>query len=872
MNITFKIRLKIQNCFYKKQAILLFLFLFGNTLTFAQTDIEVNKPNLSKRANKDSIVNIIDTNSKIIKAIKLAKSDLKTEVKYKAQDSIIYDADTKTFLLYKKGNIIYDDLELNSDAIIYNVDSSTLSASMTDTVVTDSTEKPLFKQADQQFTFSNLAYNFKSQRAIVEGAKTQYNDGFIISNQIKRNQDKSIFGLRNIYTTCSLDTPHFGIYAKKIKVIPNLVGISGPAQLVIENIPTPLVLPFGIFPLKKGEHAGFILPKYNFELRRGFGLTNFGYYIPINDYMNLRLTGDIFSFGSYRVNATSNYIKRYKYNGGINIGYSKNIIERNEDVFYDQSNSFNISWNHSIDPKLLRGASFSANVNIASSNNNQFNFNNNIDRYLNNTLSSSISYSKNWKGKPYNFSIVAGHDQNNTTRLFTLRLPTITFGASGLTPFVRKNMIGKPKWYEKISFTYNATAINTLSFYDTAFTASTISVRNMNNGIEQRVNSGYNTTILKYLNWNINASYNEYWYSKKLFQFYNIGRASLDTILNNGFYAARNYSFGTGLTTNIFGLKTFKKGWLRGIRHHLTPKVDLNYTPDFGSPFYNFYYETFLDKNFGKRQVFYYDGAPIGRPAVGKSGSIGLGLGNTLQVKIKNNKDTTNGGITKVAVFDNFDFRTSYNLLADSNNWAPITFGYSANIANVLRITGGGELDMYAADTSINQVYRAKYYQYTINNNPLRFNGANLRFSKDFTSDNKTKKNNTDTTKKAALSDYLHNDITWSVSLNANFSVTNRYIKRSRKDTVEWNGDFNFSGNIGLTENWKVTFSSGYRIVTKEIVASSIGIQRNLHCWEMSFNIIPFGFARGYEFSLRPKSSLLKDLNVRRQRNFNDNF
>jgi LptD protein len=880
MNFKFKIRLKIQNCSNKFGAIPLFLFVFVNTLTFAQTRNEADKPYLSTSALKDSLSQKlgIKSDSTIITktdSIKLAKSDLKGEVKYKAKDSIVYDAENKIFLFYNKGNILYDDLELNSDAIEYNIDSSTLVASPTDTAITDSTEKPLFKQADQLFTFSKLQYNFKSQRALVEGAKTQYNDGFIISKQIKRNQDKSIFGLTNIYTTCNLDTPHFGIYAKKIKIIPDLVGISGPAQLVIENIPTPLVLPFGIFPLKKGEHAGFILPKYNFEQRRGFGLTNFGYYIPISEYMNLRLNGDIFSFGSYRANASTTYTKRYAFSGNLNVSYSKNVTERFDDVFYDKSNSFSVNWSHSIDPKLLRGATFNASVNIGSSNNNQFNFNNSLEKYLNNTLSSTITYSKSWKGKPYYLAINASHSQNNTTRRFDIRLPEISFAASGLTPFAKKNIIGKPKWYDKISVNYSANAINTISFFDTAFTMSTLQFNNFNNGIEQKLSTAYNTTILKFFNWNISANYAEFWNTKKQFQYYDIATQEIDTTINNGFFTARSYTASTGLTSNIYGLKTFKSGRLRGIRHHASPTISLNYTPDFADPFYNYYYQTFLDKSFNRRQLYYYEGTPIGRPGTGKSGNISFGLTNNLQVKLKSKSDSSNGGIKKIAIFDNFNFNTSYNIIADSNNWAPLSIGYTTNIANKFRVTGGADFDFYSADTNRNNYNtRSKYLEYAINKKPLRFNGTSMQISTNYGSAKKTSVTKKDTTHNQinkVESEYLNNSVSWTININANFALRNTYIKTSKKDTLTFTGDVNFNGDIGLTENWKLNYRSGYSFTSKGITGSEIGITRNLHCWEMSFAIIPFGFARGYVFSLHPKSSILKDLDIRRQRNFNDN-
>jgi LptD protein len=854
---------KILKHHYKNVASTLLFLFFVNTLTIAQTKDSLLLNNTKLQS---------DTNTGIAKdSLPIANSDLKGVVKYSASDSIVYDAQIKQFLLYKNGQILYDDLDLKAGFITYNIDSSTMTAAPLDTVITDSTEKPIFKQAEQTFTFSELNYNFKSQRAMVIGAKTQYNDGFIISKQIKRNNDKSIFGLTNIYTTCDLDTPHFGIYAKKIKIIPDVVGISGPAQFVIEGIPTPLVLPFGIFPLKKGQHAGFILPQYGFNVAQGFGLTNIGYYQPINDYMDVKFGADIYSLGSYRASAATRYLKRYAYNGSLTLSFSKNVIQRSNDIFYDQSNTIMFGWQHSIDPRLLRGASFSANVNIGSSNSNQFNFNNNVQALLNNTMSSNINYSKSWPGKPYNLTISANHSQNNSTKRYDVTLPSINFSATGLTPFASKNLIGKPKWYDKISVNYTATTLNTIVFYDTAFSANSIKSENFNNGMEQRLSTAYNTTILKFFNWNISGNYNEYWYTKKRFRYYDANLEREDTILNNGFFTARRYTASTGITTNIYGLKTFKKGWIRGIRHHASPNISLNYSPDFGDPFYNYYYNTFLDKNYTERKLFYYDGAPIGNPGFGKNGNIAFGLNNNVQAKFANKKDTLSG-VTKVSILDNFTWNTNYNFLADSNQWAPLSISYSTNILNKIRIAGGANYDFY----SINKLgQRTKNYEFTDNKKLLRFIGTGMQISTQLASKTKSKTKNATAQQKAELASpfntYNDFDIPFRIDLSINLGLTNVFNQRIKKDSLQFRGDFNFNGDVTLSENWKINFSSGYNVSTKQITASQIGLARNLHCWEMSFEIIPFGYGRGYVFILRPKSSLLKDLNVTRRRSFLDN-
>ncbi len=839
------------------------LCLFNITLTRAQ----IKESDLLK---KETTTINVDTSKK--NNFKIATNDLKAPVNFSAKDSIVYDANTKQFYLYNKAQIKYDDLELKSNYIEYNTDSSALSAHPLPTDTADSIAKPYFKQGDQEFTFNNLQYNFKSERALVEDAKTKYNDGFILSVQVKRNKDKSIYGIKNIYTTCNLDTPHYGIYTSKIKIIPDVIGISGPARFQVENIPTPLMLPFGIFPLKKGQHAGFILPKYGFEQRRGFGLREFGYYLPINEYLDMKFTADIFSYGSYAARWGTRYTKKYSYSGGFNISYLKNITERDFDVFYDESSSFNVQMNHTIDPKKLNGASFSANVNVGSSNINQFNFRNNINALINNTLTSSINYSKSWKGKPYNLSINASHTQNNTTREFNINLPTVTFNASGITPFSRGNIIGKPKWYQKISLNYSTNLINNLNFYDTAFSLAKLNMGSFNNGMQHNLSSSYNTNILKYFNWNVSANYNEFWYSRSRFKYYNTAASKLDTVTQYGFYAARTYGVSTGITTNVYGLLYLKKGWLRGVRHHLTPRVSINYTPDFGQENYGYYYNTFTDKSLSKRTLSYYEGNAIGVPTRGNSGSISFNVNSNLQAKVFSKKDTLNGGLKLLKIFDNITLNTNYNIVKPTNKWDDISLSFSTNAFDKISISGGGTTSLYAYDYDSNKVSRE--FNYTVTKKLVRFNGFNMSFGTSFNGKNKNKNKITEQQQinlGTLNQDYLDFDIPWQISVNGTFGLINGLTRNLKADSITYNANFNAEGNISLTDNWKITTKSGYDFRSKMITATEVGITRNLHCWEISFNIIPYGYGRGYVFVLRPKSSLLQDLNVTRRRSFLDN-
>jgi hypothetical protein len=841
------------------------MFLFYNILTFAQSsDTLLNtKDSIVDDAKKDS--------SKII----FKENDLKSEVKFSAYDSIIYDADSKFLFLYNKGKINYDDIELNADLINYDTDSNTLSANFVDSTNSDdSVSHQIFKQADQTFTFDYLKYNFKSQRALVESAFTQYNEGFIHSKQIKRNADQSIYGINNVYTTCNLDHPHFGIKAKKIKIIPNTVAISGPANIEIEGIPTPLVLPFGIYPMKKGQSAGFIFPKARFEQNRGFGITGGGYYFPINDYMDFIVNADIYTFGSWTTAAATNYRKRYKYSGSFGLSYSsiKYISVENFNTSSDQT--FSLNWTHNTDAKLLNGANFGATVRFASRNNNKFNFDNNLSNYLNNDINSSINYSKSWPGKPYNITVAARHNQNNNTGLYTFRLPEVNFTINSIQPLLRKNKVGKETWYEKIRFNYNVNAINELQFYDSLLKANGLRNNNFNNGVAHRAALNANYKLLKYFTFSSSIDFNEYWYTRKSFKYYNTNDKSIDTIISNGVYTARNWSTRASLTTTIFGMKHFKKGFIRGVRHTITPSVDFNFHPDFGSGIYNYIYSTFLDSQYNERRVSYFEGSIIGNPTDGKSGSIGFNISNILQAKIVNKKDTITG-VKKINLIDNLRMGMSYNMAADSFKWSDLNPAFSTLLFNKFNISGGALFSPYAYDTARQR--RSSKYLIDSEKKLFRFVSAGINMSTSFKSlqaDAKTKA--TPSQRDAVYNNfgaYYDFNVPWDIQISTRFDVAKKYNRVSKKDTLDLDATVSMGGNINLTPNWKVAVNNvGINVITKKITSLQIAMIRDLHCWQMSIDIIPFGYARSYNFNLGVKSSVLQDLKIVRSKQFTDNF
>ncbi|MBK9299359.1 MAG: LPS-assembly protein LptD [Bacteroidetes bacterium] len=522
--------------------------LFLNTLTSAQV-VKISYADSTKiiqdsLKNKDTSLNNLN--------IPISSDKLESEVKYQAKDSLVYDAINKKLMLYTNAEISFEDIKVTADYIEYLQDSSLLTALEIVTTTDDTSKvKPRINQGQESSTFSALYFNFKSKRALVENAYSQYGEGYILSSQVKRNNDNSINGYGNIYTTCNDPHPHFGIAAKKIKIIPNKVAVSGPANLVIEEIPTPLYLPFGLFPLKQGQRSGFKLPTYDMSDNLGFGLREGGYYFAISDHVDLLALADVYALGTWRAGIVSNYIYKYRFNGNFSLNYAYNKIGESYEPGNQISRNFFLTWSHAINPNVMPGSNFSANVNVGSS---KYQTNNTYDAnlYLNNNYSSNISYSKTWKDKPFNFSAALRHTQNTQTRLVQLTLPELNFSVNQVFPFQFRKDVIKPKWYEKIGASYQFSALNRLDFYDSTFNLSKLQMDDFQNGFKHSIpiNASYN--LLKFFNLTFGASYNEYWYTQKMLKQYNFTEGNLDTNKQTGFfYRQRFQSFFSGVNTYL---------------------------------------------------------------------------------------------------------------------------------------------------------------------------------------------------------------------------------------------------------------------------------------------------------------------------------
>jgi hypothetical protein len=454
-----------------------------------------------------------------------------------------------------------------------------------------------------------------------------------------------------------------------------------------------------------------------------------------------------------------------------------------------------------------------------------------------------------------------------------LTLPELNFSVNQIFPFQWRKDIIKPRWYEKITANYQVSVLNRLDFYDSVFNINNLKFSDFQNGIQHRVPVQASYNVLKYMNLSFNVNYSEFWYTQKNFKQYNFETNKLDTTKEVGFFTAREFDASASLSTRVYGTKIFKSGAIKGIRHVLTPSISLNYRPDFGSPFFNYYYNSFTDRNFTNSRLSYFDGALFGYPRDGKVGGIGLNLGNTLQMKIRSKKDTVNQ-TRKLNLIDGFNISSFYNLAVDSFRWSNVNFSYRTTLFETINLSGGMTYSPYM----INKVTGLRTPDYLIQNKSglLRFETANLAVGGSLPLKKRNNAVNPNEEQSRAIGQnfaaYADFNIPWSLNLNYNVTVNKRFVVNSQKDTVTYTQDMNFFGDVNLTPKWKIGIRSGYDFALKQISFTSFDIYRDLHCWEMRLNLIPFGFRKSYNFALNVKSSVLQDLKLLRRRDFRDNL
>ena len=831
----------------------------------------VNKTDSIEISNSDSISSHADSLKVLagdtipINDSLLLADDFKSKVSYYAEDSIVYDLDTGMVYLYGKAWMTYEDIRLEADYIDIDFNTKEISSKgapdSTGTIV----GKPLFKQGTDEFLSDQIRYNFNTKKGKITEVTTKDGDSYIHGAVVKKQPDNSTFIKDGYYTTCDASHPHYYLKSNKIKVIPNNKVVTGPADLYIMDVPTPLAIPFGFFPNKKGRASGILFPQYGESQQLGFFLKNGGYYLGLNDHFDLALTGDIYSKGSWRGNAYSNYAWKYRFNGNMSLNYSNTKVSRPEFPDYSLEKSFFIRWNHMQDAKSHPGTSFTANVNAGSATFYQYNLTN-ATNFLTNTFTSSIAWSKVWTGKPINLSVSLSHSQNNQTRDINLSLPSATFNVARRTPFKRKLAIGEQKWYEKIGVGLTTSFINSISTKDTLLFKKE-SLEQFRYGIQHSVPISTSFTVAKYFTVSPGITYNEKWYLKTIQKEWDSETNTVDVDTVDGFKAARDFAFSTNINTRIYGMLQFKKGKIAAFRHVMTPTLGFSWRPDFSEKQYGYYKEVQSDSIGTLQKYSVFEGAIFGGPGAGKSSLMNFSLDNNFEMKVRQKSDTAET-FKKVKLLESLALNTSYNFAADSLRLAPISISGRATIIDRISLNMFGVFDPYVIN---NNGVRINKTEWSENNKLARFNSGNFSVNFSILPRKKPLKSTQGTSEELNEINEnrdAYNDFSIPFSLNIGY---NFFFLNNVNAPDQITQTLNFSGDLQLTPAWKVNYNSGYDFEQKDFSYTSLGINRNLHCWEMSLNWVPFGFQQNYFFQINVKSSLLQDLKLTKKDDRFDN-
>lgn len=835
-----------------------------------------------------------------------AGSDIEAEVDYNAEDSLVFSLDHRTVEMYGGAHITYKDITLEANYIRYEMDNNLVVAHG----LPDSTGlmagNPSFKDANNSFESTLLQYNFKTQKGYIEEVITEQEGGYLHAQQTKKQATGHIHIKDGKYTTCDAEHPHFYINITKGISMPGDKIISGPAYLVLADVPLPLGIPFGFFPNSKTKTSGILIPKYGEEERRGFYLREGGYYFAMNDYMDLRITGDIYTNGTWGVRVGSNYKVNYRFSGSLNVKYFKNITGyKNIEGLYSVSKDYSIGWSHSQDSRANPTSSFRASVNLSSSSYDK-NHTRNINSVMTNTKQSSISYTKSWPNSPFNLSASLNHSQNSNTKGVNLTMPKISLNMSRINPFKRKSGSGPQRWYENIQLSYTSILENRISTVDTLLFTSEV-WNDMKNGYKHNIPLSLNikpfrkTPMLQSFAITPSMNYTGMLYSRQMVKYISghhetTGQAIVeDTLINKFSYAHSLYpSFSSGVSPKIYGMFQFKgDGRVEAIRHVMTPSASFSYIPDLTGIQADYYRTVYDEENQDTVEVYsIYEGQIYGTPTFnGASGSLSFSLRNNIEAKVRSKVDTIDE-VEKVKILDNLNFSTSYNIFHTDTltpAWRPVNFnGNTRLFNNKLNLSFRGVLDPFGYDETRSRT-RETYFSQT--GKPLRLTNASisagfsLRSQQSRSTDDEDRPqtgqesqlNRPDMVTEDPLGtydpnvedyygDYVDFDIPWSLRIDYSFSYSKPQDVSKVVQTVRASGDFS------LSPNWKIGFNTGYDLDRKQFTTTNLSIYRDLHCWEMRISVVPFGTYKSYNFQINAKSTILSDLKYNKRKSWQDNF
>lgn len=826
----------------------------------------------------------------------IPKADATTEIEapidYSASDSIIFSIEGQIVYLYKDAVVNYGEIELKADYIEFDLANSEIYACGLPDSTGTMQGKPIFSEKGDVYNTDEIRYNFKSKKAYITGVITKQSDGFLHSKITKKQEDGSIHIAGGKYTTCDLEHPHFYIALTKAIVKPGEKIVSGPLYFVIEDVKIPFIgLPFGFFPSKKGRASGFIIPTYGEEKRRGFYLQNGGYYFTLSDYWDLAITGEVYSKGTFGINAKSRYKKRYRYNGNFDLRYQSFIESEKGLPDYSKRNSYSIRWTHAQDPKANPFSNFSANVNFETNSYSAKNARTH-EEMQNSQKSSSVSFRKSFPNAPFNFTANLQASQNTQSKTVNLSLPTMNLNMNTIYPLKKKNPTGDQKWYEKLSVGYSSNFKNTVIAADSVlFEEETL----------DKLKTGYSHNVpislpidlgnISFVTIRPSLGYkgviNTRWIEKSYHHEYR----TEDTIYNDyiktdtlsGIKYAHQYDASISLNINPrwYGTYNFTPEWLKSripaIRHMIQPTVTFSFKPPsfIDDSDYNRTVQKDSLRNTEDYDIFSGVGA-YGAPGKSRrSGSISFALNNNLEMKIRNKNDTTSEA-KKVKLLESFNINTSYDIFKDTCKLSNITFRASTNILQKIKLSLNGIYDPYVHD--MNDGQQTRYYVWEKPGQKLRLQSARLTTGMTFKS--KTDKDGNkagDMPSENSVFDpysvqYVDFNIPWSLNVDYSIDYRSLFDKTRKKFKSEIKQNIRTSGNFSLTDKWKLTFSGSYDFDAKKLSSTSLGIVRDLHCWEMTFNWVPMGAIQQYNFRIAIKSNVFDGVEYKIDKRTGSNY
>lgn len=844
-----------------------------------------------------------DTTRTILSRIDRSKVDLENAVTFSAKDSLVLEGLNNAYL-YGDGTVEYQDFKLNSAEIRMELDSSTVYANGVRDTAGVLTGQPIFKDKGGEYESETMKYNFKSERGYITGVITEQDEGFLKGGRAKRMEDGSFYVEDGKYTTCDdHENPHFYFQLTRAKVRPDKDVVTGPGYMVLADVPLPLALPFGYFPFSKKYSSGVIFPSFGEDYNLGFYLRNGGYYFAINDYVDLALTGEIYSKGSWGLSASSTYVKRYRFRGSFDISFLNTVYGDKGAPDYSRMRNFQVIWSHSQDAKANPNLNFSASVNFATSGYTR----NDLNSYYNsafteNTKSSTVNMTYRFPNSKWSLSATANITQRSQDSTLQVSFPNLTVTMSQTAPFKRKKAVGGEKWYEKIKLSYSGRFQNSLTSGQDEFFKKNI-IKDWKNGMQHSVPISATFSLFKYLNISPSISLNDRMYTSKIKRQWDTqaSREVMDTTY--GFYNIFDFNASLGFDTKVYGFwkpMKFLGDKVQMIRHVMTPTVSFSWSPDFGMPgwgIYDHYYYTDQTGNRQRRDYSYFSHGVFGVPGRGKSGAVSINLANNLEMKVKSDKDTT--GVRKISLIENLSLSESYNFAADSlrlsplqanimlrlvknfnlnlsTTWDPYVYRLNESGTPVkvdrLRIQEGkGLFRLSSAGTS---------FSYTFNNDTFKRKKSNDNNNMpepgeedqeeedsehdsfaDFASRKREKRGSSDSGSTSDSDGYAKWEVPWSLSVNysVNYGYGDfDYDKREYKG--RWTQNLSFNGNIRPTKNWNFSFSASYDFTEHKIAYMNCSISRDIHCFTMTASFVPVGPYKSYNFHIAVKSSLLKDL------------